>query len=134
MKFYTQFERPEKVNVEKNSGELLVEKGGYIPMKRQIEQFMQSGERLASARKAMSLGYDFAPGEDVDENYYDPTREPGFDLADASAIAQALQNKKQDIIKPKSAEEPKEPGSDQSGVADDGSKKADVGIKADAAE
>ena len=127
MKFYTQFERPEKVNVEKNSGELLVEKGGYIPMKRQIEQFMTSGERLANARKAMSLGYDFAPGEDVDENYYDPTREPGFDLADASAIAQALQNKKQDIIKPKSNESSEEAGSAASVEKSDASDIADVG-------
>lgn len=134
MKFYTQFDRPEKVDVEKNSGELLVEKGGYIPMKRQIEQFMQSGERLASARIAMSLGYDFAPGEDVDENYYDPTREPGFDLADASAIAKALQDKERSSIKPKSAEERTEAGSEQSGEAEVVSNKADVSKKAGAAE
>ena len=126
MKFFTKYERPEKENVEKNSGELLVEKGGYIPMKRQIEQFMQSGERLAAARKAMTVGYDFGPGEDVDENYYDPTREPGFDLADASAIAQALQEKQMSSIKPKSNESSTEAGSDQSGEAEVESGKADV--------
>ncbi|MEM4391963.1 MAG: hypothetical protein QXG67_04170 [Candidatus Nitrosotenuis sp.] len=127
MKFYTQFERPEKVDVEKNSGELLVEKGGYIPMKRQIEQFMSSGERLASARKVMSLGYDFAPGENVDENYYDPTREPGFDLADASAIAKALQDKERSSIKPKSNASSEEAGSAASDEGSDASDIADVG-------
>jgi len=66
---------------EKNDGELIVEIGSYIPAKQQIESFIQSGRNLQAARQGR---YDFE-GE-VDEDFTDPTRSPGFDMADASQL------------------------------------------------
>jgi len=66
---------------EKNDGELVVEIGSYIPAKQQIESFIQSGKNLQAARQGR---YDFE-GE-VDEDFTDPTRSPGFDMADASQL------------------------------------------------
>lgn len=67
---------------EKNSGEILVETAGYIPADKQIEAFLDAGQRLNAARAEM---YDFPDGKD-DGSYFDPTRTTGFDLADASRI------------------------------------------------
>lgn len=65
---------------ETNSGELIVETAGYIPPKKQIEGFMLAGVRLREARAEQ---YDFKPGE-PDNGFNDPTRNVGYDLADAS--------------------------------------------------
>lgn len=89
MKFHTNYEPPE-VDFEKNSGEKKVEKAGYMPAEVQIFQMIQAGQRLGEARKEM---FDFAPGQEVDEDVFDPTRSPGFDMADASQINLNLQDK-----------------------------------------
>lgn len=73
---------------EKNDGELIVEIGSYISAKKQIESFIQSGKALTASRQGR---YDFE-GE-VDMDFTDPTRSPGFDMADASQLlAQAEAN------------------------------------------
>jgi len=75
----------EKVNNKK-----LVETAGYIPAKIRIENLMLAGKRLAEAR---DLLYDFQEGEEIDENFTDPTRSKNFDMADATQIKHAMQQK-----------------------------------------
>lgn len=65
---------------ERNSGQRLVEKQGYISAQKRIENLMLAGRRLDIARKEQ---YDFPDGV-IDENAYDPTRRPDYDLAEAT--------------------------------------------------
>lgn len=81
-KIYTQFDRPPS-DAEVNSGESIVETAGYVPAERQIQSLIDAGVRLEDYRK----GCDFLDGVDTGED--DPTRQPGFDLADASAMARS---------------------------------------------
>lgn len=67
-----------------------VEIGSYIPPKKQIESFIQAGIRLNQTRAEQ---YDFKDEASIDDSYTDPTRRPGFDLADASAILAEKQAK-----------------------------------------
>lgn len=90
MKFYTAYVRPEKKNFEFDSGRVLVERTGYIPAKIQIENLILAGQRLADYRREK---YDFEPGSKEDFNYHDPTRDPNFDMSDASQITQSLESK-----------------------------------------
>ena len=80
MLFMTRYKRPDPV-YEEGGGELLVETAGYIPPKKQIEQFMLAGKRLEASRREL---FDFADGKDTGE--FDPTRSPNFDMADASQL------------------------------------------------
>lgn len=73
---------------ETNSGETIVERAGYIPPKIQIENMIIAGHRLQQFRKEQ---YDFQPGQDIDEDFDDPTRDKNFDLADASQLGMAAQ-------------------------------------------
>lgn len=88
-KFKTQFNANVFPRVLNNgSGEILVEKAGYIDLQKRIENMMLAGNRLVEGRKEM---YDF--DGDVDEDFYDPTREKSFDLADASMISNDIEAK-----------------------------------------
>ena len=60
--------------------ESIVEKSGYIPAKKRIENMMLAGQRLIASRNAL---YDDPTGED-DDIPLDKTRNPGYDMADAS--------------------------------------------------
>lgn len=64
-----------------NSGELLVETAGYISAKERIENIMLAGQRLDNYRKGR---FDFEDEKSIDMSFVDPTREKGFDLADAT--------------------------------------------------
>jgi len=64
------------------SDEYLVELGGYVDPKVQIEAFFAAGKRLESGRAQM---YDLPDGQYHGEEM-DPTRAPNFDMADASMI------------------------------------------------
>jgi len=77
---FTQYRRPPK-RPEKMDPLTLTESAGYLPSKVQIENLIQAGRRLVAYRKEM---YDFPEDSDVDESFEDPTRRPGYDLADAS--------------------------------------------------
>lgn len=68
---------------EKNSGISPVEKVGYIPAQKRIENLILAGQRLIESRKNQ---FDFI-GNEIDEEFYDPTRDPNFDMADASQLA-----------------------------------------------
>lgn len=80
MKFYTQWDPPPKKG-EVNSGEVVVETAGYVSAQKLIEGMFQAGIRLQQSR-----GYEFGSDQEVPDDYIDPTRSPGFDLADASAL------------------------------------------------
>jgi len=89
MKLWTQWRRPEKTP-EVMSSETLTESAGYIPPKVQIENLLEAGKRLVEYRKEQ---YDFPDDTSVDESLEDPTRRPGYDLADASVQLQNIQQR-----------------------------------------
>lgn len=86
MKFWTQFDRPPD-DFEKNSGEVIVEKVGYVPANILIENMIYAGQRLDLAR---SEYYDFPDAESVEEDFGDPTRAPGFDMADTTPLMRSV--------------------------------------------
>lgn len=85
--FATKFARPETVK-EKNNGKKKVETAGYIPAITQIENLINAGMRLNQYRDEM---YDFGAAEEVDDSFSDPTRNPNFDMADASMLAKEVE-------------------------------------------
>lgn len=88
MKFQTKYERY-LMTREKNLGETMTERAGYIPPKIQIEQMILAGVRLDQQRKDL---YDFTEDQEDDGTFMDPTREPGYDLADASVQAKQVED------------------------------------------
>jgi len=86
-KVYSIYEPPPTYE-EVNSGEQVTEQAGYIPAQVQIEEMIYAGERLAAARKER---FDFPSDSEVPDDFVDPTRSPGFDLADASALGTAAE-------------------------------------------
>lgn len=94
---------------EELSSKTVVETAGYLSAERRIMSLIRAGQQLDSFRKEQ---FDFADGQEIDENFYDPTREPGFDLADASMALNDLNNKQQaeelEKASPPAPEAPKE--------------------------
>lgn len=88
-----------------NSGEQVTETAGYIPKNLQIRQMMLAGENLKEIRDEL---YDFKPGEDVPEDYIDPTRSPNFDWADADMLLRIVAEKSRRLAQYES-ERAKEP-------------------------
>lgn len=86
---------------EENDGELLVETAGYIPADVKIESMIDAGQRLVQFRS----GYEFEPDEEVPEDYLDNTRNPNYDLADATADLAAAQARL-DALKARNATQP----------------------------
>lgn len=83
MSFFTQYSRP-KPTPEINSGEIIVEKSGYISAQKQIEALIDAGERLNASRLEL---YDYPDGlPDGDDGQITVTRNANFDMADASQI------------------------------------------------
>lgn len=78
MQFATAYTK-ERAKPEKNSGNSIVEKAGYVSAQKRIESLILAGHRLDASRKAQ---YDFEHDQ-VDEDFEDPTRTPGYDMADA---------------------------------------------------
>lgn len=92
-KFFTQFERPfEKGEI--NSGELIVEVAGYVPAQKQITNLLNAGRRLDEFRKGQ---FEFDFDEEVPEGYRDFTRDPNFDVVDASELSNALSKKRKEL-------------------------------------
>lgn len=90
MKFYTQYDRPEKDGFyEKVDKTKLVETAGYLPAKKRIENLMNAGQNLLEARKEM---FD-TEEEEVDFTEMDPTRLKSFDLADITGLERELERK-----------------------------------------
>lgn len=112
MQFETKYDRT-PYEGEKNSGELLTEQAGYLPADVKILNMIEAGERLRDSR----LGYEFEDEKSVPDDYFDPTRDPGFDMADATSMsAETLQRmylaqkQKEEDAK---AETPKTPVADE---------------------
>ncbi|QXP44177.1 MAG: hypothetical protein [Arizlama microvirus] len=73
---------------EVNSGEIKVERSGYIPAQEQVEAFINAGQRLDDFRKGL---YDMEPGFEGDpDKVYDYSRDPNFDMADATQMGMAV--------------------------------------------
>lgn len=75
MELYTKYSRPPK-KAEKGGGKVVVERAGYIPAKARIEAMINAGRRLVAARAKQ---YHFEDGEEIDEDFVDPTVNPAFD-------------------------------------------------------
>ena len=78
--------KKEFIELEKGS---VTEKAGFVPAKVRIENLINAGQRLMESRMN---AYDFYDDE-IDEEFDDPTRRPGYDLADATQEAMAVQNR-----------------------------------------
>jgi len=82
----TNYKRPER-RKEVGGGPRIVEASGYIPTKVQVENMLIAGQRLNEYRREQ---YDFTGDSDIpDDVTPDPTRSPEFDLADATRIGRA---------------------------------------------
>lgn len=73
---------------EKHDETCITERAGYLTTKQRIENLMVAGQRLVNFRKQQ---FDFPDGE-IDHDFDDPTRNPNFDMSDASQL-QILQEK-----------------------------------------
>ena len=79
----TNYVRPDR-RKEVGGGPRIVEASGYIPTKVQVENMLIAGQRLNEYRREQ---YDFSGDEEIpDDVKPDPTRNPEFDLADATRI------------------------------------------------
>lgn len=83
MEFQTHYTRTIRSAPERNSGQTIVERAGYISAQERIENMILAGQRLVDYRRAR---HDFAEGEQLDESFTDPTRARNFDLADATQM------------------------------------------------
>lgn len=86
MKIYSVYDKPPFIK-EKGGGVSEVETAGYIPAEVQIQDMLNAGRRLGEYRRER---YDFGSDEEIPKDYYDPTRSPGFDMADASQLQQSV--------------------------------------------
>lgn len=93
MIFSTPYNRPKSIG-QVFTGKSMTEKAGYVPANQLIESMILAGRRLNEYRAAQ---YDFPDGK-VDDNFTDPTRVQGFDLADATIIQQKLKTEIPDKI------------------------------------
>ena len=98
--YSVQFANPPELDLESGGGEKLVEAAGYISAEEQILSMLQAGVRLDESRKEL---YDVEG--DIDDHIsfdsvgFDPTRMPGFDPADASALARVVDQRLKDQAK-----------------------------------
>nr|WAE43584.1 MAG: hypothetical protein [Microviridae sp.] len=74
---------------ELNSGEIITERGGYVPHNVRIEEIIAAGERLYMSRAEQFDQY----GDFTEDLVFDPTRSPNFDMADASILLEDLKYK-----------------------------------------
>lgn len=83
-----------KTPPEQNSGEIKIEKAGYIPAKKRIENLMLAGQQLLMSRSSQ---FDFPDGE-IDENFYDPTRKKGLDMGEAFQMQQLAKKRVKELM------------------------------------
>lgn len=86
-----------------NSGEILVEMAGYVPAKARIESIIDAGKRLLDFRMDQFDSYQPHFNE---EEFFDPTRSPNFDLVDAQRYAEGVKARMELAVK--NAKEAKE--------------------------
>lgn len=107
------------IQKEKGGGESMTEIEGYVSSKDKIMSLISAGRRLVAARADQ---FDFPDGED--NGAMDPTREPNFDLADASMLYNDIQSQPPQEDKEEDREEEKEgqgdvPGEDSQSDSED---------------
>ena len=83
MKFDTKYERKFDKG-EDISPESKTEQAGYIPPQVQIERMIMSGAALNNYRREL---YDFGSEDEIDDTVSVPVRDPNFDLADGTQLA-----------------------------------------------
>ena len=86
--YYTKTIRPKK-QFEKVDNTTITEQA-YMPAQVQIERMILAGQNLINYKREM---FDFGEDEPIDENYEDPSREPGFDITDAQEILEKTEQK-----------------------------------------
>lgn len=84
-----------------NSGEVIVETAGYVPAEKKILDMIRAGERLKRTR---AEEFDFAEGQEVPDDFIDPTRSPNFDIADASIMTRGAEKRLDEQVESKKAE------------------------------
>lgn len=89
MTIYHNFMLRPVVKKEKIKGGRKVQVVGYIPLAKRISDMVACGIRLKQAREEL---FDIPASSEVDDDeiQLDPTRSPGFDMADASVMARDL--------------------------------------------
>lgn len=91
MIFQSNYNRTYHSAPEMNYGPTLVVDEGYLSTQELIELMVREGQELVAARKEM---HDFPPEVPIDETLpLDPTRQPGYDLADASQALLELEQR-----------------------------------------
>ena len=95
MEIYTHYKRPPRA-YQPHGGRVLLERQGYVSAKDRIEAIMQAGKRLIMTRGEQ---FDFKDGEEIDEDYYDPTRSKGYDMVDAFRDGIALEERFKEVQK-----------------------------------
>ena len=89
--FQTQYNRDKHTrHPEVNSGEILVETAGYLSTEKRINNMLLAGQRLVESRRTE---YDLEGDYDNEDIDLDPTRDPGYDLADATQDMLSLEQK-----------------------------------------
>lgn len=89
---------------EENSGELVVEREGYIPAHVEINELLAAGERLQQVRGE----YEFKAEDEVPEGYIDPYRTPNIDYVDIDRLVGTLaHNMKKEMDEKRKLEEEK---------------------------
>jgi len=86
---------------EKAGTETQTETRGYRSTKQQVAEYMAAGLQLQNYRNEM---YHFPTPEDVDENYHDQTKDPGYDPADATTNLRAAEKRLREQAKAKKRE------------------------------
>lgn len=93
MEIYTHYKRPPRA-YQPHGGKVLLERQGYVSAKDRIEAIMEAGKRLIMTRGEQ---FDFKEGEEIDEDYYDPTRSKGYDMVDAFRDGIALEERFKEV-------------------------------------
>lgn len=102
--FNTHYKR-ERQAPEKGTGQVLVDRVGYVPAQKRIEDLMYAGQKLRDFRAQQ---FDYQDVKDDDGFTIDPTRSSSYDIADAfqdtqKLVIKASQTKPED--KPTTAQE-----------------------------
>lgn len=87
-----------KPHLEKCLKKVPIETAGYVSAERRITELLRAGGALETFRKEQ---YDSTDGTEPE---IDPTRKPGFDMAEASLITRSVEEKVQKHVKLKNEE------------------------------
>jgi hypothetical protein len=91
LNFGTKYVREKDIG-EINSGEIITNKVLMFNAQQIVSDMMRAGVRLMNHR-ALNQNADFKADEEVPDDYIDPTRNKNFDMADATALENHLNNK-----------------------------------------